>query len=139
MKKLYIGKALESLARRFTASQGWLFRFTKRWRISYKCKTNVKRVPIELRLGKIKRYFALLRRRLKEDAKHPQYNAQWGLFPLRNRWSLDQVPAGFFAPKRTYHHVGDGRVHVAANECADNHRECTLQVRRSLLALPHTA
>ena len=50
------------------------------------------------------------------------------MYKLKSRWSLDQVPAGFFSPKRTYEFQGAKRVHIAANESADNHRECTLQV-----------
>ena len=50
------------------------------------------------------------------------------MFLARNRWSLDQVPAGIFAAGRTYEHKGSNRVVIAANECADDHRECTLQV-----------
>ena len=56
------------------------------------------------------------------------YCKKYSLWPLKNRWSLDQVPAGFFAPTSTYELKGARRVHIAANGSADSHRECTLQV-----------
>ena len=133
VKKLYAGHKMEEAAKRFKASGGWMSRFTKRFRISLRCKTNVKRVPIEQRVGKLKRYFALFRLRLQSDRGRAGYSTVWGMFPARNRWSLDQVPAGFFAPGRTYEHKGSKRVVISANECADDHRECTLQVVATLI------
>ena len=115
----------------FGASATWLHKYCKRWRISLRRKSNVKRIPIHLRLPKLKRYFALFRIRLMADENKRGYDAKWGMFPLRNRWSLDQVPAGFFAPKTTLEHKGASRVHIAANEAADDHRECTLQAHVS--------
>ena len=51
-----------------------------------------------------------------------------GLYKPKNRWSLDQVPAGLYDPKSTYEFKGARRVHVASNGSADSHRICTLQV-----------
>ena len=126
--ELYKGTEFAESVKRFKAGRNWLCRFTKRFNISLRCKTNVKRVPLRDRLGKVQRFVALFRRRLKSDAGKAGYHPVWGLFLPRNRWSLDQVPAGFFAPGRTYEHKGAKRVQIAANEAADNHRECTLQV-----------
>jgi len=128
VRKRYIGTGFEETAKSFGAKRGWLSRFCRRWKISLRRKTNVKRTPIEERLGKIKRFFALFRRRLASFDGQPGYSPKWSLWPLRNRWSLDQVPAGFFSPTSTYELTGAKRVHIAANGSADSHRECTLQV-----------
>jgi len=119
---------LEDLAKSFAAKQGWLRRFCSRWGISLRRKTNVKRTPIEERMGKIQRYFALLRLRLKTFHNKRGYCPKWALWKPKFRWSLDQVPAGFFAPTSTYELKGARRVHIASNGSADSHRECTLQV-----------
>ena len=70
----------------------------------------------------------MTRLRLQRDEKKPGYCHKWGMYILKNRWSLDQVPAGFFAPTSTYEVKGARRVHIATNGTADSHRECTLQV-----------
>ena len=126
--KCYEGTPLAELAKTFAAKQGWLRRFCSRWSISLRRKTNVKRTPIQERLGKIQRYFALLRIRLRSYNKQPLYCEKWALWKPKYRWSLDQVPAGFFAPTSTYELKGARRVHIASNGSADSHRECTLQV-----------
>ena len=43
----------------FHGKAGWLRRFCKRFAIVLRRKTNVKKVPIHVRLGKIKRWFAI--------------------------------------------------------------------------------
>ena len=58
VKLLYVGTDLAEAAKRFKAGRGWLSRFTSRFKLSLRCKINVKRVPIEQRAGKLKRYFA---------------------------------------------------------------------------------
>ena len=128
VRKAYTGTPLGEEAKSFSAKRGWLCRFCRRWKIALRRKTNVKRTPILERLGKIKRYFALLRLRLKSYANKPGYHPKWSMWLPKNRWSLDQVPAGFFAPTSTYEHKGARRVHIASNGSADSHRECTLQV-----------
>jgi hypothetical protein len=124
----YHGTPLEEAASKFDAKNGWLRRFCSRFRISLRRKTNCKKVPVLLRLGKLKRYFALFRLRLLSFINQPGYDPVWSLFPLKQRWSLDQVPAGFHAPTSTYEHVGAKRVLICSNKAADDHRTCTLQV-----------
>ncbi len=124
----YADTPLAKAADTFGAKRGWLLRWCKRFGVGLRRKTNVKRKPIQERIGKIKRYFALFRRRLKDTLTLRGADAKYGLWKPECRWSLDQVPAGFFDPKSTYEHRGSDRVHIASNETADNHRECTLQV-----------
>ena len=126
--KTYRGTPFEEEAKQFGAKRGWLQRFCARWKLSLRRKTNVKQKPIAERLPKIKRYFALLRLRLQSYKGKPGYCEKYSMWPLKNRWSLDQVPAVFFAPTSTYEIKGTRRVHIAANGTADSHRECTLQV-----------
>ena len=47
--------------RLFTSSSGWLCRFTKRFKIVIRRKTNAKRETIEKRVPKLKRWFATKR------------------------------------------------------------------------------
>ena len=124
----YDGTPLKEAANKFDARKTWLQRFCSRFRISLRRKTNCKKVPVMLRLGKLKRYFALFRQRLRSFSNQPGYDPVWSLFPLKQRWSLDQVPAGFHAPTSTYEHVGAKRVTICSNKAADEHRACTLQV-----------
>lgn len=129
VQKMYTGTPLEGLAKQFTAKAKWMRRFRARFKIVLRRKTNVKRIPTAMRIPKIKRWFALFRRRLRNEGKgEPGFDPKWGKFKLQNRWSLDQVPAGFFDPRSTYDTKGVRTVHIASNECSDSHRECTLQV-----------
>lgn len=143
--RAYIGTPMEQEAKKFGAKLGWLRRFCSRFNLSLRRKTNVKQKPIAERLPKIRRFFALFRIRLQSMKGKPGYCKKYGLFPLKNRWSLDQVPAGFFDPKSTYDIKGAHRVHIASNGSADSHRECTLQACMSqfypcsLIVLPNSA
>ena len=128
VRKAYAGTPMQEESKLFGAKTGWITRFCSRWKICLRRKTNVKRTPIEERVGKIRRYFALFRVRLCSFRGKPGYDVKWSLWPMKNRWSLDQVPAGFFAPTSTYELKGARRVHIASNGSADSHRECTLQV-----------
>ena len=89
VRKAYTGTPLAEEAKSFCAKRGWLCRFCRRWKISLRRKTNVKRTPILERLGKIKRYFAVLRLRLKSYANKPGYHPKWSMWQPKNRWSLD--------------------------------------------------
>ena len=118
----------KAAAKLFQGKSGWLRRFCKRHRIVLRRKTNVKKVPIEKRLPHIKRWFAIFRLQLLKSKCKRGYNKRYGIYEPKNRWSLDQVPAGLYDPKSTYEFKGTRRVHVACNGTADSHRFCTLQV-----------
>ena len=106
MKRL-VKKLDTTTSRLFTASQGWLWRFTKRWRISLRRKSNVKRKPITEREPLLTRYYATLRLHKQKRSKQLD-NAEpvWGYYPKENHWSLDQVPAGLLDPRSTYEQTG---------------------------------
>ena len=116
------------MAKTFRGGTSWLFRFAKRWKVTLRRKTNVKKVPIQERAKKIKRWMALFRIWLSSFQELEGYNEATSIFPAACRWSLDQVPAGLYDPKSTYEHIGAERVHIASNGAADSHRFCTLQI-----------
>lgn len=114
--------------RLFSARRGWLARFAKRFNLCLRRKTNCKRVPIEVRVPHLKRWFAVFRQHLLSFKGKKGYDDQWSIYPPENRWSVDQVPAGLFDPTSTYETKGADFVHIASNGSADGHRICTLQV-----------
>ena len=114
------------LAPLFRARRGWLRRFTKRFSIALRRKSNAKKVPIEQRVPFLQRWFAVFRLFLRSSHNHIGYTPRWGIY--KHRWSLDQVPAGTFDPKQTYEVKGAKRVCIAANDAFDKHRWATLQI-----------
>ena len=115
-------------ARIFRGKTSWLQRFAKRWHITLRRKTNVKKVPISERVPKLKRWMAIFRLHLMSHKDKVGYSKIHSIYPPRMRWSLDQVPAGLYDPKSTYENIGAQRVHIASNGSADSHRFCTLQM-----------
>ena len=114
------------LAPVFRARRGWLRRFTKRFNISLRRKSNNKKVPIEQRVPFLQRWFAVFRLFLRSSQNCLGYTQRWGIY--KHRWSLDQVPAGTFDPKSTYEVKGTKRVCIASNDAFDKHRWATLQI-----------
>lgn len=113
--------------RLFTAKQGWLFRFTKRWKISLRRKTNVQKKPVADRLPLIKRFFAVFRIMLLSHSKKAAFDNAWSIY--KHRWSLDQVPFCIMDAKATYANQGSAFVHIASNNgSSDAKRFGTLQV-----------
>ena len=81
-------------ARLFSGKSAWLQRFTKRWRIVLRRKTNVKKVPITERAPKLKRWAAIFHIMLLSHNEKRGHHKQWSIYPPNCRWSLDEVPAG---------------------------------------------
>lgn len=110
----------------FRASYGWLMRLAHRQGISLRRSNNHKNESVEARLGKIKRFHARLRLRLKAGGRiHPV----WGRWLPENRLSVDQVPCNFReGAKATYDFVGSDRVWIAGIKADDGKRFCTLQI-----------
>ena len=115
-------------ARIFRRKTSWLQRFAKRWDITLRRKTNVKKVPIAERVPKLKRWMAMFRLHLLSYKAKVGYSKVHSIHPPRMRWSLDQVLAGLYDPKSTYENIGAQRVHAASNGSADSYHFCTLQV-----------
>ena len=63
----------------FNARRGWLRRFTKRFNIVLRRKTNNKKIPILLRLPFLQRWFAVFRMYLQSYEGKPGYDARYFL------------------------------------------------------------
>ena len=125
------------MAEGFKARRGWLARFTRRFKIALRRKSNMKKVPVGDRVHHLQRFFAVFRLMLQKHCDQVGYTPRWSIY--KNRWSLDQVPAGNFDPKQTYEVKGAKRVCIAANDGFDKHRWATLQVlirNRKVASLP---
>ena len=110
----------------FKASKLWLRQFARRFGISLRRKSNAKAEPVEMRLPKIKRWHARLRRRLKRGgAVHPVY----GRWLPRNRLSHDQVGINLRnGLQSTYDEKGSTRVWIAGSPADDGKRIATLNI-----------
>ena len=79
MKRLVREHYGDDAADGFKASKLWLRHFARRFGISLRRKSNAKAEPVEVRLPKIKRWHARLRRRLKRgDRIDPVYGLPHG-------------------------------------------------------------
>ena len=110
----------------FKASKLWLLHFARRFGISLRRKSNAKAEPVEVRLPKIKRWHARLRRRLKRGrAVDPVY----GRWLPRNRLSHDQVGINLRnGLQSTYDEKGAKRVWMAGSPADDGKRIGTLNI-----------
>lgn len=75
----------------FKASYGWVWRFAHRNGLSLRRANNHKHAPVSVRVPRIQRWHARLRRRLK-DAPQGRLHPKWGRWLPANRLSIDQVP-----------------------------------------------
>ena len=121
VRKLYPGV-------QFKCGPTFLYRWSKRWGVSLRRRSNSKRVPIHLRVPKIQRYFALTRRRLGKGRGQAGWNPKWGWYLPEDRYCLDQVPAEGDGRKRTLEVKGAKRVAIGGNEGLSTNREASLQV-----------
>jgi len=94
MKRLVRKHCGDHAADCFKASRHWLQNFARRFGISWRRKSNTKAEPVEVRLPKIRRWHARLRRRLKRRGKQSgtTLHPKWGRWLPRNRLAIDQVP-----------------------------------------------
>ena len=127
------------MAENFNARRSWLRRFTKRFGLVLRRKTNNNKIPITERVPFLQRWFAVTRIFLKSKHDQISYDARWSLYPIRGSLDHGIVPAGDFDPKTTYETRGVKRVPIASNEAFDKYRWCTLQIlllNRKLTHLP---
>jgi hypothetical protein len=120
---------------RFTASSSWFENFLRLSHLSIRKKTNVKKLPIEQRLPKLKRWHARLEDRIiasRQAARAGEpfvLTQKWGAYFPEHRYSLDQVPFQFASSGTTLEATGSKRVWVAqGSESTDDKRFCTIQV-----------
>jgi hypothetical protein len=126
MKRLVRKYYGDDAADGFKATKGWLRNFACDYNISLRRKSNNKSEPIEVRLPKIKRWHARLRRRLKRGATIDPVYGRW--LP-RNRLSHDQVGCNLRAGlQNTYNEKGAKRVWIAGGKADDGKRFCTFNI-----------
>ena len=131
MKRLVRKHCGDHAAGCFKASVYWLHNFARRFGMSLRRKTNSKAEPVEVRLPKIRRWHARLRRRLKRDGKltrntlHPK----WGRWLPGNRFATDQVPMNLrCGDGRTYDDTGANRIWLVGTPADDGKRFGTLHI-----------
>ena len=128
MKRLVRKLCGDAAADSFKASKWWLRSFARRFGISLRRKSNSRAESVLVRLPKIKRWHARLRRRLRRGPAE-QLDPKWGRWLPRNRLAVDQVPCNLRAGDvRTYEDTGATRVWLAGAKADDGKRFCTLQI-----------
>jgi hypothetical protein len=123
-----VDKIDSDAARKFVASENWLRRFSIRWNLVIRRKTNGKSVSPERRRGRLQRWYALFRIHLASKRLLPGFSPVNSIYPLANRWNADQVPMAFSDPKSTYDTRGVDRVAIQGNGDDDSKRLGTLQI-----------
>ena len=112
----------------FKASIGWLYRFTRRNRISWRRKTNIKQKAPFDKLAEVRRFHREFLAFLKTGEN---LDETYGRFPLENRFNVDQVPCAFLlGMDYTWADTNSERVWVKGckNAPAMIKRQCTLQI-----------
>ena len=138
MKRLVREFYGDNAANGFKASRNWLRNFSRHFGISLRRKTNSKAEPVEVRLPKIKRWHARLRRRLQRRGRDSTValDPKWGRWLPQNRLAIDQVPMNLrCGDGRTYEDVGAQRVWLAGSTADDGKRFCTLQICARAVAI----
>ena len=96
------------LKKPFTASNGWLWRFQRRWRISSSCRTDKVRQSDAVRAALMDKFLDGYL-----DVQNHLFNASvddtaYGHFSPNQHWNTDQIPVPFAMPcKRTLNCIGD--------------------------------
>ena len=96
------------LKKPFTASNGWLWRFQRRWRISSSCRTDKVRQSDAVRAVLMDRFLDCYL-----DVQNHLFDASvddtaYGHFRPNQHWNTDQIPVPFAMPcKRTLNSIGD--------------------------------
>ena len=107
-------------------SNGWLIGWCARFNVVSRLRTAYK-VPVEMRLQKIKRWHARLVGRLGRGKQVHPIDGRWRVM---HRWNVDQVGCSLGSfNKRTYHTKEHGeRVTIQTGTDSEVKRECTLQL-----------
>ena len=126
MKQLVRKHYGDDAAAGFKGSKRWLAGFTRCFGISLRSKSNSKSEPVEVRLPKIQRWHARLRRRLKRGT---QLDPKWGRWLPEDRIAGDQVGCNLRAGlQKTYDEKGTKRVWMAGSPADDGKRFMTLNM-----------
>ena len=128
MKILVCVHASDDAAKSFKASTFWLRGWARRFGVSLRRKSNNRSESLELRLPRIKRWHARLRRRLRGGPPQ-KLHPKWGRWLPHNRLAHDQVPMNLrCGDLRTYDDTGTARVWLAGSKADDGKRFCTLAI-----------
>jgi hypothetical protein len=129
MKQLIRQYCGDEAADGFKASRFWMHDYSRRFGISLRRKSNAKSEPVEVRLPKLKRWHARLRRRLMARAMGRIIDEKWGRWLPRNRLSHDQVGINLREGlQHTYDEKGAKRVWIAGSPADDGKRFATLNI-----------
>ena len=115
-------------AAKFKASDGWLTRFLKRWKITHQCRTNAKHQTVEQRIETIKKFHRQLR---EIQTSEPRRCEKYGRFPGTHMFHCDQVPIQFTGGDRhsTLNPKGcQSGCRIGSLETDEDKRFATLQV-----------
>jgi hypothetical protein len=128
MKQLVRQHYGDDAADGFKASPLWLRGFARCFGISLRAKSNSRAEAIEVRLPKIRRWHARLRRRLKRGPSDT-LDSKWGRWKPENRLAGDQVGCNLRAGlQRTYDEKGSKRIWMAGAPADDGKRFMTLNM-----------
>ena len=128
MKQLVRQHYGDDAADGFKASSFWLRGFARCFGISLRAKSNSRAEAIEVRLPKIRRWHARLRRRLKRGPAD-KLDSKWGRWKQENRLATDQVGCNLRAGlQKTYDEKGAKRVWMAGAPADDGKRFMTLNM-----------
>ena len=123
MKRLVRELGGDAAAASFKATKWWLRSFARRFGMSLRRKSNSRAESVLVRLPKIKRWHARLRRRLGRGPAE-RLDPKWGRWLPEDRLHADQVPCNLRAGDgRTYDDTGAVRVWLAGGK-----RFCTLNI-----------
>jgi hypothetical protein len=108
-------------------SRGWCIRFCKRWEITYQCRTNKHKTPIEQRVPAIQAFHQHWIYGVQRS--QPQRDAKYGRYPRNRVYHMDQVPFAFAGgDKRTLNEKGAPKGCWTIGASDDDKRFLTCQV-----------
>ena len=119
---------LSEAAGRFKASHHWRHRWSKRWNVVPRKRSNKKLTPLAERVPKWQKYHRFLKRFVSSD-KWQLKDAIWGGFKPEQRYSVDQVPLPFVVgADKTFKTKGVNAVSVKQPGDGLEKRQATLQL-----------
>jgi hypothetical protein len=120
-------RAGHELPATYFPSRGWCSRFCKRWEITYQCRTNKHKIPIEQRIPAIQAFHQHWIYGVQRS--YPQRDQKYGRFPRSQVYHMDQVPFAFAGgDKRTLNEKGAPKGCWTVGASDDDKRFLTCQV-----------
>jgi hypothetical protein len=100
----WISKRMKQLVRETTPTSiavfgpNWLYRFVRRWNLSWRKATKKKQQAVKLRLPRIQRFHQGLRKVLRDSEGQRgarELDPKWGRFLPQHRFNWDEIPWAF--------------------------------------------